>query len=920
MDRARAILVDYLLRWYPARPSVVAVRALLLFGAALVVFTLVSRVSYEGQPGGSPSGALVALLGRQGIAVDEGSVHWLEPPGKTTFSDLAARQAVLLAGTREEPLRDFYLARVRLTPGGKAAAAQMWNLSDTPFCGEEGLWARGRAAAVACWVPGGFSTVTFFDFDGESPALVGSLPLVEKVKNAVTNYQKTGRLRGAGQAFLEFRKPQAGLSIEIDGDTFVVSSDEATVRVSRRGGTFLAEGVDGGTVEFHPAEKAISGHVAWIVDTARDTELIGKEKVGWAEAKWYRIEDFFKRNFYKVAGSGYATESIKDDMGPSQAGSKTLKAFLAHMKQAAIPDITPPPVKPMVNLEPVAGEGTWTPILDDIFTLNDPDAPPSLYRTFLRPDAERPYAFAHMVAWDPRMVELHVVAGAVEPKSETGRAGSGMIPRDDETLLRLLAGFNGGFQALHGEFGLMQEGKVYLPPKPWAATVAILKGGRIGFGTWPGPEAGPIPPEILSYRQNLTPLIMDAVINPYKRSWWGSSPDLNPDSPSIARSGICWTASNHVVYGLAYSVDENTFAETMKHLGCQYLIQLDVNAGHSGFEFIRAVPEKDAPPLTRPLEGKWEAQGKLKDMESFLFRSKKLFKSMALMRFPRYTGKEPRDFFYITLTRNLPGPALAPGKGEAGPWNLAVPGNGFPPSFAFTTVHVDERTAVKIVRVDPRWIAASLQPGGGDGFPGDAVAILALPSSVKVGLASGADASFTEGQKTVVLGFDALGDEWRVLAGEGRPEGIEAFDKVITLEIPQPGAVPTAGAFGIGPSRFFAWAECADGDPAVLEETLRRAGASEVIFVPAAPGESVGWSFVSTKEGAVKLMPLLEKSGPVPAQPVLVLAPGGHKSTVRLFPDTTVVMPKVWNPPQVKRIRYFKPEPDADSGASGDGE
>jgi hypothetical protein len=695
MNRARTFLRQYFLEWYPRAPSVVAVRVMLVFTLALVGFAFRSSVSYTGQPGGSPGRALAVHLAKRGIVADEGSLHWIEPPGRGLFADLGTHRVLFLAGTSQDPLRDFYMARVRLTPDGRVAQARLWNLSRTPFCGERGLWARGSVAAVAGTVVEGFSNVAFYDFRGEGRGLTRSLSAVDKIKNAVTNYQKTGQARGTGLAFLEFTRPQEHLDIEMSDATLIVRFDDGSLKVRVKPEGFSPDGAhDEGAFEFHPAEKAVSGHVAWIVDTARASDLVGKDKIGWAEAKFYRIADFFKRGFYGLAGGKYTVNSIREEMGDVKEDGKTLKQFFAEIKGSALPDLTPPPMAPIVSSDAMEGEGLWQPVLDAIFNLRDRQAPPSLYRTFIRPDPERPFAHANLVAWDARMVELHVSAGAVEPKSETGRAGTGMIPRDGETMQRLLAGFNGGFQALHGEFGLMQEGKIYLPPKPWAATVAVLRGGKIGFGTWPGPEAGEVPPEIVSYRQNLTPLIMDSEINPYKRRWWGSSPDLNPDSPSIARSGICWTESDHIVYALAYSVNEVTFANMMKHAGCHYLIQLDVNAGHSGFEFIRVTPEDKTPPLPESLDGEWEAEGKVPGKEGFVFRSKKLFKNMALMRFPRYIGKEPRDFFYITLKRNLPGDPVAPGPGDADDWTVAgLPGNAYPPSFALTTLHPEARTA-----------------------------------------------------------------------------------------------------------------------------------------------------------------------------------------------------------------------------------
>ena len=44
------------------------------------------------------------------------------------------------------------------------------------------------------------------------------------------------------------------------------------------------------------------------------------------------------------------------------------------------------------------------------------------------------------------------------------------MPRTPEVMGRVLAGFNGGFQATHGEFGMMAESVVYLPPKPFSVS------------------------------------------------------------------------------------------------------------------------------------------------------------------------------------------------------------------------------------------------------------------------------------------------------------------------------------------------------------------------------------------------------------------------------------------------------------------
>ena len=924
MNRAKDLIQTYLLKWYPAGPSVVAFRTIGLFIVIFAVLTSLSSVSYQGQPENNPSAALTEYMSRRGIIVDTGSIHWLGSPEGRFFKDMGHTGAVFLARSGEDLPRDFYVAKVRLTPSAKVAGAAFWNITNTPSCSEHGLWARGKIVAVACMGPEAFITMSFLDFEGEDPRLTQSLPVVEQVKNAITNYQKTGHNAGLSSAFLEFSKPQRHVDVTISAESIFVLFDEGSAVVNITAHGFEADGESSEFFDFQTQGKAISGHVAWIVDTARATELIGKEKIGWAEAKFYRIVDFFRRTFYWAAGSDYTIQSIKENMGEEGGDRETIREYLARLGDGSIKDYTPPSVEVRKELDAMKEEGKWKPVLDKIFNLRDEKSPPSLYRTFVRTDPERPYAVANLAAWDPRMVELHVVAGAVEPKAATGRAGTGMIPRDDETMLRLLAGFNGGFQALHGEFGLMQEGKVYLPPKPWAATVAILKGGRIGFGTWPGPEAGQIPKQIVSYRQNLTPLIQDSQINPYKRRWWGSSPDLNPDSPMIARSGICWTKSNNIVYSLAYSVNEMTFAETMKRAGCHYLIQLDVNAGHSGFEFSKVTGKKMTPALDRELDEQWEAEGPVKDRDDLVFRTKKFFKKMALMRFPRYLGKEPRDFFYLTLKRILPGPAIAPGPGEIEDWRTdGIPGNSFPPSFAYATVHPAGRKAVKLVRVDPKSISIAAGSAAAGGMEGGR---LTFPSWMKISVAGEPGWDIVEGEKAVIFGYDEPAGRWEVSIEPWKDDIKAAYGKVIAIRIPSDAEnenVPAAGVLGIGPHHFFTWAESSDNDMETMKNVLERAGVTQVVKIPARAGDSTtgaGWSFTSAQDEEAKFMPLLAEKAFSPDQPFLTFAAAPQQEPVRLFPDTDIVPPKVWNPPQVKRIRYFRPEPTPDAGVAEDGE
>jgi hypothetical protein len=81
---------------------------------------------------------------------------------------------------------------------------------------------------------------------------------------------------------------------------------------------------------------------------------------------------------------------------------------------------------------------------------------------------------------------------------------------------------------------------------------------------------------------------------------------------------------------------------------------------------------------------------------------------MGLMNFPRYIGREGRDFFYLTLRYVLPGEPLASaGKADEGDgqWQVkGLPQHGFPYALAKTSVALASKQRVRVLQVDPRMV------------------------------------------------------------------------------------------------------------------------------------------------------------------------------------------------------------------------
>ena len=216
------------------------------------------------------------------------------------------------------------------------------------------------------------------------------------------------------------------------------------------------------------------------------------------------------------------------------------------------------------------------------------DAPSAFYRTFVRPDEERPYAKVLLVAMDMRQLDLDMEAGMEDPEPLTGSHGTGRIPRDPATYRRIAAAFNGAFKTEHGHYGMMVHKRVLLPPVPGAATVITLDDGRVGFGTWGadrkvGGVVGVPDQAIVSFRQNLDPLVDRGQVNPTGRNLWGFT--LPGKGVQTERTGLCVTSSGHLLYAWGDDVSATMLAKALKMAGCDYAMHLDMNPYHTGFLF-----------------------------------------------------------------------------------------------------------------------------------------------------------------------------------------------------------------------------------------------------------------------------------------------------------------------------------------------
>lgn len=377
-------------------------------------------------------------------------------------------------------------------------------------------------------------------------------------------------------------------------------------------------------------------------------QVIGNERVAQIETVLFTVQDVFQQGTYGLGlaepEAPWVVEVTASPPPPTQPGPTdvppptTRPTATNNAAQPTTPAIqvsptptntpTPTPIPTAVPwtlpaLTPysdLSGEGVWQPYL-----YNSAGEVVGL-RTFLLPDPDRPYATVAIVAFDLRQTSLHYVLGIDEPKLPDGLGGSGIIPPEDKQPDQLLATFNGGFMATHGEYGAMADDTVALPAKAPYGTVAIYENGEVKIGEW----GSDILPEgqFAAWRQNARMVIHNGQINDrvYNDSiiTWGGN--INGDIVTW-RSGVGISAGRQTLYYFAGpSISMPTLAEAMMAAGAHNGILLDINASWVHFTAIRP-----------------------SDSDETVMTAEPLFEEGMETHTDRYLNQSSRDFFYITV-------------------------------------------------------------------------------------------------------------------------------------------------------------------------------------------------------------------------------------------------------------------------------
>jgi len=325
------------------------------------------------------------------------------------------------------------------------------------------------------------------------------------------------------------------------------------------------------------AAHNVKGFGGWMADTLRS--MFGNEFVAWLEDTAYGVEDWVNRKTKGDAAPEPMWEIPSALPVMSASGSASASASTSA---PARPPFVVKDVGPMHPSMATEGDGVWVPLVDP----RHPQDRVRAFKMFVHPDKGRSWAVTAVMVFDLSQVELHAVAGKYEPKSKTkeakGYVRKAMVPEEDHE--RLIAAFNGGYKATHGDYGMKVDGVTLLPPRPLSCVVAKLKGSEeLLIRPWEKVEARE--PEMKWYRQ--TPICMYDEGEPHPAL---SIPTVGWGASSVSKTTVIRRSAigldedrNRLFVAIGNHVTGKAIAESLAHAGAHYIAQLDVNFSYPKF-------------------------------------------------------------------------------------------------------------------------------------------------------------------------------------------------------------------------------------------------------------------------------------------------------------------------------------------------
>lgn len=317
-----------------------------------------------------------------------------------------------------------------------------------------------------------------------------------------------------------------------------------------------------------------------VADIARS--IVGAEAVSRLEDFAYGVEDRWNTWRWRAAPpEAYwdAPPSTEEPESPPIASRDTLPEL------PETPEFRPADVGPLFREMAAKGDGNWVPVVDPAHK----DDPPLLYKTLVHPDKRRSWSELFVVAIDLRRVQLFAAAGTLEPKATTEEGlaykRSGVVPEPRRDAL--VAAFDGGFKAEHGQWGMKVDGVTLLPPRDRGCTVAGYSDDSVRIGTWTA--LADTAPDTTFWRQTPSCIVENGNLNPglvnEESISWGAALG---GGTVVRRSAVGLNANRTILYmGVGNATTARAIALGMQHAGATDVAQLDINWSYPHFIMFR---------------------------------------------------------------------------------------------------------------------------------------------------------------------------------------------------------------------------------------------------------------------------------------------------------------------------------------------
>ena len=180
--------------------------------------------------------------------------------------------------------------------------------------------------------------------------------------------------------------------------------------------------------------------------------LLGEQKTIALESAFFGLSEGYKSIKYKFI----APDSSLFSSGPSVSPEVNVDKMILN------------PISFSHDFSPLSGEGKWVDVPSHLF-------PNELVmaKTVVRPDPKRSYAMVALVKVNMNKVKINAEAGITHPGAIIGHPGPGFVPQVIKETNNLMVVFNGGFQYKDGKYGMVVNGKIYVPLRPGLATLVM---------------------------------------------------------------------------------------------------------------------------------------------------------------------------------------------------------------------------------------------------------------------------------------------------------------------------------------------------------------------------------------------------------------------------------------------------------------